>query len=318
MDYPASVEYLYSLGNEVKTIKLGLERIEALLEKLGRPQYCCPVVHVAGTNGKGSVCAMIEAGLREAGYRTGFYTSPHLVSPVERIRVDNRMVTEEEFARAFAVVHECAEGMIARGELDGHPTYFETVTAMGFWLFREKKVERMVVEVGLGGRLDATNVVRPELSVITPVDWDHQQYLGDTIEKIAREKAGIIKPGRPVVLGPQRAEARGVFVAEDLEDVTSWEIEGLEESVEGCRYVARKGETRLEVDCPLAARVILTQAGQARALEVETLAGLAPEGARRTKSVAEAVALVREAPAEAVVLITGSLFVVGEARGLLQ
>jgi len=205
--YPDSVRFLYALGNEIKTAKLGLDRIRAVLEALGNPQRAYRVVHVAGTNGKGSTCAMIDAGLRAAGVRTGLFTSPHLIEPTERIQIGGLPVTQDEFGRAFQVVHEAAE----RLDLDSHPTYFETVTAMGFWLFRERRVETAVIEVGLGGRLDATNVVEPALTVITPIDFDHEIYLGHTIAAIAGEKAGILKPGVPAVFARQRPEAAAVL-----------------------------------------------------------------------------------------------------------
>lgn len=205
--YPESVRFLYALGNEIKTAKLGLDRIRKVLAALGDPQRAFRVVHVAGTNGKGSTCAMIEAALREAGIRTGLFTSPHLVEPTERIQIDGRPVSPEQFREAFAVVHEAAEKL----DLDCHPTYFETVTAMGFWLFRELRVHTAVVEVGLGGRLDATNVVEPALTVITPIDFDHETYLGHTLEAIAGEKAGILKRGVPAVFALQRPEAAAVL-----------------------------------------------------------------------------------------------------------
>src|SRR5580704_16185126 len=166
MNYSESVQYLYSLGNEVLTAKLGLDRIRALLEALGNPQRACRWIHVAGTNGKGSTSAMIEAGLRAAGIRTGLYISPHLVEPTERIQIAGRQVTQEQFATAFSKVHETAVRMLASGEIDMHPTYFETVTAMAFVLFAGAKLDTVVLEVGLGGRLDATNVVTPALCVI--------------------------------------------------------------------------------------------------------------------------------------------------------
>src|SRR5580693_947768 len=214
LTYPDSVRFLYALGNEIKTAKLGLERIRAVLAALGDPQRAYRVVHVAGTNGKGSTCAMIEAGLRAAGVRTGLFTSPHLVEPTERIQIDGTPVTTEQFQQAFQVVHDVAE----RLDLDCHPTYFETVTAMAFWLFRELGVETAVVETGLGGRLDATNVVQPALTVITPIDFDHEIYLGHTLEAIASEKAGILKPGVPAIFARQRPEAATVLdrVAGDL------------------------------------------------------------------------------------------------------
>jgi dihydrofolate synthase/folylpolyglutamate synthase len=209
--YPDSVRFLYSLGNEIKAVKFGLETIRAVLEALGNPHEALRFVHVAGTNGKGSTCAMIESALRVAGYRTGLYTSPHLIEPTERIRIQGVQVSREEFAAAFDAVHAAAERLFSAGRIEHHPTYFETVTAMGFLLFRDRGVERVVLEVGLGGRLDATNVVTPDLCVITPIDYDHESWLGNTIEAIAFEKAGILKPGVPAVSAYQRLEAEAVL-----------------------------------------------------------------------------------------------------------
>ena len=246
MTYPDSVQFLYALGNEIKSAKLGLERIIAVLAALGNPERAYRVVHVAGTNGKGSTCAMIDAGLRSAGVRTGLFTSPHLIEPTERIQIDGIPVSEADFERAFNVVHEAAEKL----DLDCHPTYFETVTAMAFWLFREKKIETAVVEVGLGGRLDSTNVVQPILTVITPIDFDHEAYLGHTIEAIASEKAGILKPGIPAVFAPQRPEAAQVLEARAAElhvPVThfeNFEIRDLVLDARGSRFSG--------IVCPLA------------------------------------------------------------------
>jgi dihydrofolate synthase/folylpolyglutamate synthase len=207
MTYPDSVRFLYALGNEIKTAKLGLDRIRAVLAALGNPQDSFRSIHVAGTNGKGSTCAMIDAGLRTAGIRTGLFTSPHLIEPTERIVIDGMPVTTRQFEQAFDVVHKIAGEL----DLDFHPTYFETVTAMAFWLFRELRVETAVVETGLGGRLDATNVLNPTLTVITPIDFDHEAYLGGTIEAIAAEKAGILKTGVPAIFARQRPEAQKVL-----------------------------------------------------------------------------------------------------------
>jgi dihydrofolate synthase/folylpolyglutamate synthase len=211
MNYPDSVQYLYSLGNEIKTAKFGLETMQVMIEALGHPERAYRVVHVAGTNGKGSTCAMIESVLRVAGLRTGLYTSPHLIEPTERIQVEGVRVSPAEFTEAFHEVHHTAEGLLENGRLENHPTYFETVTLMAFLLFRKHAVEIAVIEVGLGGRLDATNVVEPELCVITPVDYDHESFLGKSLESIAGEKAGIIKAGVPVIVGPQREAAARVI-----------------------------------------------------------------------------------------------------------
>jgi len=251
MNYSESVRYLYSLGNEVLTAKLGLERITSLLQELGNPQQACRWVHVAGTNGKGSTCAMIEAGLRAAGVRTGLYTSPHLIEPTERIQIAGQAVSQERFASAFARVHQMAERMLAARQLDMHPTYFETVTAMAFVLFAEAKLDTVVLEVGLGGRLDATNVVTPEVCVITPIDYDHQIFLGDTIEQIAAEKAGILKPGVSAVFAQQPVEAEAVL-REKAQGPYSfsaeWPISNLHVDARGSRFHFRDAE----VFCPLA------------------------------------------------------------------
>ncbi|HEX3681837.1 MAG TPA: folylpolyglutamate synthase/dihydrofolate synthase family protein [Bryobacteraceae bacterium] len=203
MSYPDSVRYLYSLGNELKTgTKWGLGRMKTLLAALGNPEGEQRLVHVAGTNGKGSTCAMIASILRHAGFTTGLYTSPHLIEPTERIQIDGVPVTHEAFVRAFEVVHSCAEKLLREHRVDAHPSYFETVTAMAFVIFRDR-CDIGVIEVGLGGRLDATNVIAPEVCVITPVAYDHESFLGNTLESIAAEKAGIMKAGVPLVLSRQ-------------------------------------------------------------------------------------------------------------------
>jgi dihydrofolate synthase/folylpolyglutamate synthase len=251
MTYLESVRYLYSLGNEVLTAKLGLDRITALLEALGNPQRACRWIHVAGTNGKGSTSAMIEAGLRAAGVRTGLYTSPHLVEPTERIQIAGQPVSQEQFSAVFDRVHDTAEAMLAAGTLDMHPTYFETVTAMAFVLFAEAKLHTVVLEVGLGGRLDATNVVTPELCVITPIDFDHQIFLGDTIQQIAAEKAGILKPGVRAVFAEQRPEAEAVLRSHargPVEISRDWAITDLAIDARGSQFRLRG----MPITCPLA------------------------------------------------------------------
>ncbi len=190
-------------------IKLGLDTETALLDALGNPQSSMPFVHVAGTNGKGSVCAMLESVYRAAGYVTGLYTSPHLVEFNERIRVGGEQIADQELADVFRRVEQ------HDAELAGRPggraaTFFEFTTAMAFEHFRRKEVEIVVLETGLGGRLDATNVVTPLVSLITRIDIEHTAYLGKTLEEIAAEKAGIVKPGRPVICGAMPDEARAV------------------------------------------------------------------------------------------------------------
>lgn len=190
--------------------KFSLERMEKLLAGLGHPEHGQRFVHVAGTNGKGSTCAIIASVLLEAGFRTGLYTSPHLVEPTERIQIDGYPITDSNFAAEFDTVHTCAERMLQKDELDAHPSYFETVTAMALLHFKER-CEISVIEVGLGGRLDATNVITPELCVITPIAYDHEAYLGPTLESIAAEKAGILKPTIPAVIAPQFPAADSVI-----------------------------------------------------------------------------------------------------------
>jgi dihydrofolate synthase/folylpolyglutamate synthase len=168
-------------------------------------------VHIAGTNGKGSTAAMLESILRAAGLRTGLYTSPHLESINERIRINGENISEEDFATAWTKVHSTIESLMASGQLAAHPTFFECVTAMAFVAFQSHRVEFAIYEVGLGGRFDATNIVRPEVAVITPIDFDHENFLGHSIELIANEKAGTIKLNSVVVSASQRPEARAVI-----------------------------------------------------------------------------------------------------------
>src|SRR5947209_6294609 len=219
MTYASSVRFLYSLGNELKAgAKWDLNRMRVLLAALGNPETGERFVHVAGTNGKGSTSAMLASILSAAGLRTGLYTSPHLQAPTERIRIDGADVSEEDFAAAFNHVHEAAERLEAEGSIDGYPSYFETVTAMAFFIFRGR-TDISVIEVGLGGRLDATNVISPKLTVITPISFDHEAFLGNTLESIASEKAGILKPGVPLVLARQEPETEALVtrVAAELD-----------------------------------------------------------------------------------------------------
>jgi dihydrofolate synthase/folylpolyglutamate synthase len=189
-------------------VKPGLARVAALLERLGHPERAYPAVHVAGTNGKGSVVAMLDAVLRCAGYRVGRYTSPEVVDFRDRIVVDGRWLSEEAWADGVERLAPILEGM------DDEPAQFEAITALAFDAFARASVDLAVVEVGLGGRFDATNVVRPVLSILTNVALDHTALLGDSIERIAWEKVGIAKPGVPLLIGPLASEALGVAEAE--------------------------------------------------------------------------------------------------------
>jgi dihydrofolate synthase/folylpolyglutamate synthase len=203
-NYRDALSWLYSLQRF--GIKLGLENIERLLEELSKTdEVLLPapwkVIHVAGTNGKGSVCAMIDSICRAQGYRAGLFTSPHLVTFRERIRVNGDMISEDTVAKGLTSIRNLVANW------DPHPTFFEVITALALMDFSDTKVEIAILETGLGGRLDATNAVQSDVSVITPIDFDHEKWLGKTISEIAAEKAGIIKPGIPVVSASQRAKA---------------------------------------------------------------------------------------------------------------
>jgi dihydrofolate synthase / folylpolyglutamate synthase len=204
MDYNQSIAYLYGLGHEVLAAKLGLETTELLLEKLGHPERTFQSVIIAGTNGKGSVAAMIESIARCAGHRTALYSSPHLVRIQERMKVSGVEISEADFARLATEVRVAAEALVSEGALVAPPTFFEQVTAIAMTYFREQSVQLAALEVGLGGRLDSTNAVGRILSVVTTIDFDHQIYLGNTIHEIAEEKAAIIKRGTRAVIGRQQ------------------------------------------------------------------------------------------------------------------
>jgi dihydrofolate synthase/folylpolyglutamate synthase len=192
--------------------RMGIERMRQLLEAIGSPQENLPIVHVAGTKGKGSTAAMIAAALSAAGYRTGLFTSPHLERIEQRIAIDGQPCTAEEFTALLELLRPAVDTLDRRAaEGRSGPTFFEIVTAMAFLHFSRKKVQVAVLEVGLGGRLDATNVCQPTVSVITSISFDHTQQLGNTLAAIAGEKAGIIKPGVPVVSGVVQVEARNVI-----------------------------------------------------------------------------------------------------------
>lgn len=200
----------YLFGLKAKGVKYGIDRMRELVARLGHPERSVPIVHVAGTNGKGSTSAMLEAIFRAAGYRTGLYTSPHLVRLGERVQVDRVSLSDEEIISYVRELRPVAES-IGATDADNHPSFFEFMTAMAFLQFARRKCDIGVIEVGLGGRLDATNVVEPEVAVITSIGLDHCEMLGDTEEQIAREKAGIIKAGRPVVIGRMSAAAEAMI-----------------------------------------------------------------------------------------------------------
>src|SRR5687768_14098138 len=192
-------------------MKLGLENITALLAALGDPQSKYKKVQVAGTNGKGSVCAFLDSICREAGIRTGLYTSPHLVSITERVKIEGVDIAEDEFARLATHVRDTAEMLVAGAKLSYTPTYFEQVTAIALLAFAERNIELAILETGLGGRYDAVTAANAEIAAITQVDLDHQEYLGETIEEIAAEKAAIIHAGSRVVALHQKPSVERVI-----------------------------------------------------------------------------------------------------------
>ena len=258
MNYETAVRYLLSLGRELaaptqaSAAKFDLQNITVLAERLGRPDRAYPTVHIAGTNGKGSTAAFLEGILRDAGFRTGLNTSPHLERINERIWVEGEEVSDEVFAEAFTRVQAVIEELLAEGKLRAHPTYFESVTALAFEIFARERVEFGVIEVGLGGRLDATNIVEPVVTIITRIDFDHENFLGHSLREIAVEKAGILKPVVPVVIAVQQPEVREVLLARAqdqrcavLETSEAFRIQG--ERVEGgCvrAIVVEKGTRR--------------------------------------------------------------------------
>jgi len=214
MSYETAVAQMYALGHELAQTpshKFNLAHMRVLLGALGNPEKRFPAVLIAGTNGKGSTAATLAAILQASGLKTGLYTSPHLVRMNERIRLDGTAIGDEDFALVHDVVDRTAERLVGEGDLPWHPSFFEMLTAMAFEYFARNRPDMVVLEVGMGGRLDATNVVEPRLSVITDISLDHQKYLGETIGEIAREKAGIIRRNGVVITLPQMPEANDVI-----------------------------------------------------------------------------------------------------------
>jgi len=212
MDFAAAVKYLYGLGNEVLTLKLGLRNTELLLAALDNPHHAFPAVQIAGTNGKGSTAAMLDSVCRAAGIKSGLYTSPHLVSVTERIRIGGQEISEEDFARHATAVRAVAEALVASGEIEAMPTFFEQMTAIALIAFRDAGIELAILETGMGGRLDSTTAVNAGVVAITSIAMDHEKHLGETIEEIAGEKAAIIRPGVKAVIGKQQPQALAVLL----------------------------------------------------------------------------------------------------------
>src|SRR6185437_1441584 len=209
MSYQTAIARMYALGHELAQTpshKFDLKHMRVLLSALEHPERQVPGVLIAGTNGKGSTAATLASIFQASGLRTGLYTSPHLVRINERIRIDGAAIADDEFALLHDMVDRTAERLVAEGELPWHPSFFEMLTAMAFEHFARKKVDIAVLEVGMGGRLDATNVIEPRVSVITDISLDHQKFLGNTVAEIAREKAGILRRNGIAVLLPQQRE----------------------------------------------------------------------------------------------------------------
>ena len=269
MTYEESVRYLFTLGRELASpqqasvAKFDLANITTLCERLGQPQRAFESVHVAGTNGKGSTAAMLDSILRAAGLRTGLYTSPHLERINERIRLDGREISDADFAATFTRIHKMIEELLAAGKLAAHPTFFECVTALAFEFFARTGAQFAVCEVGMGGRLDATNILVPEVAVITQIDFDHENYLGHSIQEIAAEKAGIIKPGARSVSAAKHLIARVVVrrrVAEQSAFLVEIENEFYIENItshDGCfsfTAISNDSGARIPLTVPLPGR----------------------------------------------------------------
>jgi dihydrofolate synthase / folylpolyglutamate synthase len=306
MTYAEAVRYLLALGRELaaprqaRAQKFDLVNIRTLAEHLAHPERRYPSAHIAGTNGKGSTAAMLDAILRAAGLRTGLYTSPHLERINERIRLEGVEITDGGFAASFDRVHALIEALLASGALAAHPTYFECLTAMAFEFYAREAVEFAVFEVGMGGRLDATNLVVPEVAILTQIDFDHEDYLGHSIAQIAGEKAGIIKPEGWVVSAVEHREARAVVRrrAEELgarliQLDEAYRLEQIEPGAPwGCwRAVAfeRDSGARLELAPALAGRYQLRNAlAAAAAARLLARRGFAVSDAALARGIAQA------------------------------
>lgn len=230
MNFAESVKSLYSLGHETLAMKFGLENTRRLLAALGEPQKSFPKIQIAGTNGKGSTAAFLDSICRAAQIKTGLFTSPHLVSITERIRINGSEIAEAEFARLTTEVKETAENLVKNKTLEMLPTFFEHLTAIGLLAFAREKVDLAILETGLGGRLDSITAAESEFVCLTPIDLDHQEYLGDTLEEIAAEKAAVIHSrARAVIVSKQKPAALKVILKRCAEV-------NVEPIVDGCRF----------------------------------------------------------------------------------
>ena len=290
MNYNEALDYLY--GRSSRGSKKGLDNMERLMLRLGSPERQLRAFHVAGTNGKGSTCAYIESALRTAGYTTGLYTSPHLERFNDRIRINGVPVSDSRLAEDTTRVAEAVEALRAEGV---SPTFFETTTAVAFTLFCEERVDYCVIEVGLGGRLDSTNVITPMVACVASIGLDHMKTLGDTVEQIAAEKAGIFKPGVPAIISPQQesvrqvlaqaAEARGCPIT----DLSTADMQMIRDEPNGLSFSLRLGDSEwpnivlkmpgahqaLNASTALAALCAARESGALKISDADILKGLA-------------------------------------------
>jgi len=299
MTYNAAVANMFALGHELTLTpsqKFDLAHMRVLLEALGNPQTCFPGVLIAGTNGKGSTAATLASILQASGYKTSLYTSPHLVRLNERIRINGKAISDDDFAALHGKVDLAAEQLAREGKLPWHPSFFEMMTAIAFSYFERDRVDLAVLEVGMGGRLDATNVIEPRVSVITDISLDHQKYLGDTIREIAAEKAGILRSGGSFVTLPQSPEAndvigntamqidaRAISAVPYVPPVSPASAQYLDATV--YRYPLEVGGQRIEVVTPLVGRHQLRNVALAIAtadeLRAQGFRGITPQAIER-------------------------------------
>ncbi|MGH9500170.1 MAG: bifunctional folylpolyglutamate synthase/dihydrofolate synthase [Terriglobales bacterium] len=288
--YETAVARMYALGHELAQTpahKFDLAHMRSLLESLDHPERRFPSVLIAGTNGKGSTAATLASVLRASGLRAGLYTSPHLICINERIQINGNEIHDDEFALIYGLVDRTAERLVEEGELPWHPSFFEMLTAIAFEYFAQNKLDIAVLEVGMGGRLDATNVVEARVSVITDISLDHQKFLGDTVAEIAREKAGIIRRGGVVVTLPQQPqandvigntildlEAQGVSAVPYVPPVSPGSAEYFDENARTLRYPLQVLGKQIQVETPLVGRHQLRNV----ALAIATAEQLAKQG----------------------------------------
>ncbi len=261
MNFSETIEYLLSLGHETLTMKQGLRNTEVLLEALGNPHQSFQSVQIAGTNGKGSTAVMLESICRAAGITTGLYTSPHLISITERIRINGTEVSEGEFAKHASEVRATSEALRASKKLETLPTFFEQVTAIALLAFREAGVKLAILETGLGGRLDATTVAGAQTIAITPLALDHQEYLGETLTEIASEKAAIIREGVSAVIAPQPEEGLKVIRQRCLEVNVEPEMAACHTAIE---TISADGQAKITLETSLRRYPELTLAMRGR------------------------------------------------------